>query len=309
MDLGEVDRLLDTRVILSYAGTESIADFTKRFKITFQSGLHLSGDGIVLSYFIPEEISSNREISMLLSQSESIREGNLYFLSSTLSTEHLHVAFQDLLFEEKTTVVDDLYLQDGKYYLSLRLHSSELSSFSNKLLKYTRAIPDFNISYMGPSPGMPVALARMKKFANLKNFEFKVEVPKEVRDSRLFSNLPNEWTSENRYLKSGSSHSELVVTNGVIQDAEKKGISVISRDRNLYSVEFGDLMQFMKLYFDSVYGSKIIRFWRTLHYKNGTLRFRIILPEPLSDAYLKILSRCSDSFPEWKPVITSINPV
>lgn len=307
VDLGEIDRQLDTRVVLSYAGNESMAEFTKRFKISFQSGLRVSNDKMKLTFFIPGEIRTHREVSMLLSQADSVKEGNAYFLNYPVRNDMLQEAISNIIFEGKTVVIDNLLLQDGVYLLSMRLHSSEMGSFSDRTLKYTRSLPGLGITHLGPSPGIPTILKEIGNSVYLKNFEFEVEVPEKIRESSLLSVLPDEWAGENRYLKSGGHPPELIVTNSKMPDAEENGIGVISHDKRLYSVQFGELLEFMRLYYDRVYSSGIIRFWRGLHYRNGILKFGSVIPEQLSDAYTRVLSNCNDEFPEWNLVITNID--
>lgn len=302
-----MDRYLDTRVILSYNGNESVASFTRKFRISFQSAIHFSRDKTELSYFIPEEISENREIAMLLAQSKSERQGSVYFLSHDLMNEDLDHALNSHLTEEKTTVVDNLFLEGGVYKLSLRLHSSDLGNFSRSTLQDSKSLPGLGVSYVGPSPGMPAIMNEIKGSVGLKNFEFEAEVPEEIQQAGIFSILPDEWVGENRYLTSGKAISELVATDGVIEDAEKHGIVRISPDANLYSVPFNTLPQLLDMYFSGVYESRIIRFWRTLHYRNGILKFRIIVPEPLSEGYLRVLANCDAKYPDWNLIITNID--
>lgn len=81
MKFDEVDRALDTRVVLSYIGKQQMVDFTRKFDFAFQSALNFTSRKPELSYFIPEEQNTNREVGILLAQSRAKKEGNGYFVN------------------------------------------------------------------------------------------------------------------------------------------------------------------------------------------------------------------------------------
>ncbi len=309
MKLDDVDKVLDTRVIFFYSGDLPVSEFTKKSNFSLQSALHFTDKGLDISYFIPEEFEKNREVSIFLQQSNATKEGNIFFMSYALGIQNLHDALEEQLKKGKTMVVDNMLLTGGNYLLSCRMHSSDLSVFSDALLKYTKLLPGLGVSYVGSNPGMPSILKEIKATSSLKSFVWEVTVPEEHRNATFYPYFPNEWVAETRYMTTGAITSHLVKTEKPVEDPESKGINVISLKENLYEMTFEQPDPFLNFYFKSVYEARLLRFWRTLHYLDGLLKFRAILPEVLSKHFLKVLSDCNNKFPDWKLTITGVEDV
>ena len=306
MDFNDIDKALDMRLIIAYSGKLPIAQFTKKFDFSFQSALHFAENQLELSYFIPEEYGTNREVSIFLAQSSARKEGDVFFVNYPLSMTDIFGALSENVALSRSLVVDGMLLRGGTYYLSLRFHSSELTKISQAILKYSETLEDLSISFLGHNPGMPGILETVKKTVNLRSFSWRVEVPEEYLKKPPFSSFPDEWVAETRFLTSGKVLSQIVKTEEPLKHPEESGVYTISEDLNLYELSWSSLNPFLESYFASMYEARSVRFWRCLHFHDGVLEFRTVTPTVLSGIMLKALTKSHESYPEWKLVMTNV---
>ncbi len=306
MDLDAIDRVLDMRIIFSMTGNLAVSEFTKRLSLNLQSGLHFGEGSLELSFFIPEELAANREIAIFLAQSNAKKEGTVYFSNFGMSSEELYHGLKEAIEESKTMIADNLYLSSGIYYLSCRFHSSELKKVTEVILKLSQVLEGFSVKYLGPNPGLPEILSDVKRITRLREIRWRVSVPEASRKNTPFSLLTNEWILESRFMTTGMSASELVVTNEKVTDPESKGLTVIDGERNLYEFKLELEDPFLKEFFSSLYKTKIVRFSRVFGYENGKLETLSYVPEALLDSYISSLSNLADEFPEWEMSLSKV---
>lgn len=298
MQFDDVEKLLDMRIIFAYSGNLPVADFAKKFNLSFQSALHFGNNKLELSYFIPEELGENREFSIFLAQSRATKEGNVYFVNYSLSQQALFNALTKHVITGKSTVVDSMLLTGGNYLLSCRFHSNELNFFSSALLENVNVLEGLGVRYMGPNPGMETILSEIRNSVGLRYMEWEVNVPEKDLSGEPFSRLPEEWVMETRYMTTGESLSAVVRTSSPVADPVKNGFSVLSENDNFYEMPLNNLPPFLKYYFSNTYESRLVRFRRAMHFSNGVLRFNVIIPVVLSDNIIGVLSRFQAEFPD-----------
>lgn len=307
MDFGDIDKELDMRIVFSYSGALPVAQFTKKSDFTFQSALHFGDKSLELSYFIPEELGENREVAIFLAQANARREGNVHFMNYSLSQQDLFSALTDQVVGGKSSVVDNMLLTKGNYLLSCRFHSSDRNFFSKSVLKYANLLDGLGISYLGPNPGIHEILNDIKKSVSLRNFEWQVRIPDEILHQPPFSILPEEWVAETRYMTTGQSISGLLKTAKPVQKVVENGLSIVSEQSNLYEFPLESLTMFLEEYFSKAYESRLVRFRRVLHFKNGILRFNAVIPKVLSESLVGVLGHCNSKFPEWQLRLNNIS--
>ncbi len=300
MDLDAVDRVLDMRVIFSLSGSLPVAEFTKRLSLDLQSGLHFGEDSLELSFFIPEELAANREIAIFLAQSNAAKEGNVYFSNFGMATEDLHKGLRAAIEESRTMVADNLWLSSGTYFLSCRFHSSDLQKITGVVLELSQKIDGFSVKYLGPNPGLPAILEDVKNITNLMEIRWQIKVPEKDRKSNPFSILTDNWVLESRFMTTGTSTFNLLITNEKISNPEDKGMILIDPELNLYQLKLELDNSFLKGFFRNLYATKIVRFCRTFRYENGKLELLSYIPEVLVDSYITSLSALSEEFPDWE---------
>ena len=306
MDLNDIDRALDMRIIYSLTGNLPVAEFTKRISINLQSGLHFGEKSLEISFFIPEELASNREISIFLAQSNATKEGNVYFSNFGMATEDLYNGLKEVVDGSKTTILDNMYLSKGTYYLSCRFHSSDLYTVTKNVLKYSRLMDGLSVKYLGPNPGINAILLDVKKITRLKQIKWEAKLPDYARNSFPFSALPDQWVFESRYMTTGEGVSEIVRTNEKIKNAEENGFRETVPGLNLYEFKLGLEEPFLKGFFSYLYDKKMIRFCRIFGYDNGTLHICSLVPEVLVDNYMASMSKIADQFPDWQVSLTEV---
>lgn len=309
MDLNEVDAALDMRIIYSLTGNLPVAEFTKRLSINLQSGLHFGSDSLEISFFIPEELANNREISIFLAQSNATKQGNVYFTNFGMATEDLLNGLKETIEGSKTTILDNMVLSKGTYYLSCRFHSTDLKTVTRNVLKFSRKLDGLSVKYLGPNPGMKSIVDDVKAMTGLKEIRWQAKVPEKALNYSPFSMLPNRWVLESRYMTTGTGVSELVRTREKIRNPEENGILELVPELNLYEFRFGPEDPFLKGFFSYLYDTRIIRFCRIFGYENGILRICTVLPEVLLDNYMTSMAKLADQFPEWEVSMTEVKDI
>lgn len=306
MDLDEVDRALDMRIVYSLTGNLPVAEFTKRIPINLQSGLHFGDNSLEISFFIPEELAANREISIFLAQSNATKVGNVYFSNFGMATEDLYNGLKETIEGSRTTILDNMYLSKGTYFLSCRFHSSELPTITRNVLKFSRKLDGLSVKYLGPNPGVDSILADVKVMTNLKEIKWQAKVPEDALKNAPFSILPDQWIMESRYMTTGSGVSELVRTKEKIRNVDGNGIRELVPEMNLYEFRFGIDDPFLKEFFGYLYDTRIIRFSRIFGYENNTLQISSLVPEVLVDHYMASMSNLADQFPQWEISLSEV---
>lgn len=307
MDLDEVDRALDMRVVYSLTGNLPVAEFTKRLSLSLQSGLHFGKDRLEISFFIPDELASNREISIFLAQSNATREGNVYFSNFEMTTEDIYNLLTGTIDGSRSCVLDNMYLSNGTYYLSFRFHSSDLHNVTQNVLKTSSKLDGLSVKYLGPNPGIYSVLQDVRKTTALKEIRWQTRVPENAKKLRPFSILPDSWVLESRFMTTGMQVSELVRTRERISNAAENGITELVPGQNLYEfkLDIGD--PFLKKFFSHLYESRTIRFSRIFEYENGVLQVRTIIPTVLEENYMASISRIADEFPDWEMSLLQVS--
>ncbi len=306
MDFLDVDRALDKRIVIGYTGSLPISEFSKKVKFHLQSGLHFGENELELSYFIPEELAELREMSIFIAQTKAQKHGNLYFVNYTLSSQLLFNALGAIRNDSHSTVLDSLVLKDGQYYLSLRFNRQDLRTISNAILTGSDQIPGLSISYLGENEGIDNFLNQLNETSKLVKFQWEIIVPEEHRLAEPFGVLGDEWVSEIRFMTKSNQVSEIFRTRNPLDDPERKGLHVISEKDNLYEYQFTSDNSFIRKYHAEAYDSRILRFGRLLHYKDGHLKVSSVVPKVQTDQLLKVLTACRDAFPAWDLTLSHI---
>lgn len=309
MQWDEVDRSLDTRVLFSYDGEALVSEFTKKSNLSLQSAIHFSDNDLDVSYFIPEELEDNRDVSLFLAQTKATKEGNVFFLTYKSKINNLYDSLTAQFVGDMSLILDNAVLTNGKYILSCRLHSSDLTTLSENILKYAGMMKGLGITYLGSNPGMPSILDEIKKTVGMRSFEWEVSVPEKFLKESFYRFLPDEWVGEARYMTTGRNASHLIKTSKPVPELENSCMKPVSAVKNLYDLTCENMDPLLDYYFKSVYEARLFRFWRTIHFKDGVLRLRAILPTILTSRYMNVLSNCNVKFSDWGLTLTAVREI
>ncbi len=306
MDFLDVDRALDKRIVIGYTGSLPISEFSKKVKFSLQSGLHFGENELELSYFIPEELSELREIAIFIAQTKAQKHGSLYFVNYSLSSPMLFSALKMIRSVSHSTVLDSLMLKDGQYYLSMRFNKQDLRIISDSILKVSGDIPGLSISYLGNNNGLDSILNGLSETSKLVRFQWKMSIPEDYQNTEPFGSLGDEWVSEIRFMTKSNHVSEIFRTKKPLENPEKKGITIISEENNLYEYQFLSDNSMISTYHAKSYDARILRFGRMLHYKDGVLSVSSVVPKIQTDQLLQVLTLCREAFPKWDLTLSKI---
>lgn len=306
MDFLDVDRVLDKRAVIVYPGNFAVSQFSRKNSMSLQSAIHMGDGTLEVSYFIPEELSNTREVSMLLAQTGARKDGNLYFMNYPITRSELYDALDGLFTRARSAVLDNIYMQNGDYHLLLRFHDNDLPFLSNYLIKAAANLKGLDIAYLGESPGIDAIVSEIGTSFDVARIEWSAVLPEKSLLSEPFRSLGDEWVSEIRYMTSGTGISEIFRTPDSLQIQENSRLRVVSQEDNLYELVFGDSNSFITQYHVRSYQAKIVRFQRTLHYRDGILNVLTVVPRMQANNALQILSQCSRDMPGLEITIKGI---
>lgn len=309
MDPSDIDDLLDTRMVFKYQGNQPVAQFSKKTHFTFQSALHIGESELELSFFVPDHLLENREISILLAQNNAMKQGDLYFVTNNISTPGLVDSIRVVLENSVSGVLDNLYLKDGTYYLSIRFSNSEIEHFSRSILEFTKQFDNLGIAFLGPSPGLDSVLSECNLRTRLARMIWEFDMPSGSFSTTPLNELGREWVSEVRYMTKNDVVPQIFKTLDPIEDPGKAGFNVISEKDHLYELTFSNRGAMMKEYHAKSYDRKIVRFSRHLHYRNEKLSVETVIPAVQSRDLLQVLAATSEKYPMYNLNLISIEDV
>lgn len=297
MDSRDIDRVMDSRLVLKYQGNQAVSQFSKKMNYTFQSALHVGDRELELSYFVPEKFVENRDMSILLAQTNARKQGDLYFVSNDISLPRLYESLKIFLQDAKSGILDNIYLENGTFFVSMRFNSVEMAKFSAALLDSTKKIENLGIEYLGPNPGLDNILIENKTRTGLTNVMWEYDMPKSSLLSTPINALGDEWVAEVRYMTKNDVVPQLFRTMEKIEEPEKSGFNIISEKDHLYEMTFSNRGSMIREYHLRSYERKIVRFTRHLHFSNESIRVETVIPTVQTRDLLQVLSQSNDTFP------------
>lgn len=302
----DIDRLLDSRIVFKYQGSQAVAQYSRRNNFAFQYALHMGKENFEFSYFVPEHLVENREISILLAQSNARKQGDLYFVSNKVSTpgpfDSLNLALQG----SKSSVLDNVYMDEGTFYFSFRFNSTEMADFSSNILNFTKQFENLGISYLGPNPGLYNILKETAFRNRLTRVIWEYEIPIESFVNTPIRALGDEWVSEVRYMTNDDVSPQLFKTGRKLENAEESGFHVISEKDHLYEITFSNRGSMTREYHNKSYDRKIVRFLRHLSYKDGKMLVETVIPSVQTRDLLQVLSSTYEKHSEFDLRLVSI---
>ena len=306
MDSHDIDRLLDCRIVFKYQGNQAVSQFSKKLNFTFQAALHLGDSGLELSYFIPEQLVENRDVSILLAQTFAKKQGDLFFVSNDITIPRLFETVKSLLQNTTSGILDNVHVENGIFYLSMRFNSVELGHISSALLDSTKRFENVGVSYLGPNPGLDSILRESLPSTRLTNVIWEYDMPKNAFSSTPINDLGDEWVAEVRYMTKNDVVPQLFKTREKIENPEKAGFKVISEKDHLYELTFSNRGSMIREYHIKSYERKIVRFTRHLHYKDQKISVETAIPTVQTRDLLQVLSMTNEKYPMYKLKLLAI---
>lgn len=306
MEFLDVDRALDLRAVVEYTGDMPAVQFSRKMDFSFQAGLHFSDKDLEFSYFIPAQFAQNRDLSILLAQTGAIRYGDLYFMNYSLTNPSLYGALEMIKRSGQSFILDSLIIEKGKYLLSIRFAERDLEAFSRVMMKFTNLLQGLSLRYLGKNPGFRTIMTETRHAGSLNRIRVRMTPSKEDLQSDLFRSLGDEWVSEIRFMTKGVPISGLFRTQKPIELANGSEFSAISGSANLYEHQFLDRASFINQLHSLFYESRIVRFGRTMHFKDGSIVLQNVVPKIQLTSVLQIMEDFQGLFPDWDISISSV---
>ncbi len=309
MDSQDIDKFSDTRLILKYQGNQAVSQFSKKLNFSFQSALHFGDSSLEFSYFVPEQLVENRDMSILLAQTNARKQGDLYFVNNEITQSGLFDSLQLFLQGAKSGILDNVYLEDGFFFLSMRFNSLEMEKFSSALLDLTKRFDGVGVEYLGPNPGLDSTLKESISRASITNVKWEYDMPRSSLQSSPLNALGEEWAADIRYMTKNDVVPQLFRTNDKIEDPKKYGFNVISEKDHLYEMTLSNRGSMIREYHLRSYEKKIVRFTRHLHYADEKVRVETAIPTVQTRDLLQVLSMTNDSYPMFNLKILQIEDI
>ena len=309
MDSRDIDKVSDTRLILKYQGNQAVSHFSRKLNFSFQSALHFGDSSLELSYFVPEQLVENRDMSILLAQTNAKKQGDLYFVSNEITQPRLYESLQIFLQGAKSGILDNVYLENGFFFLSMRFNSLEMEKFSTALLDLTKRFESVGVEYLGPNPGLDRVLRESISRTSLTNVKWEYDMPNSSFQSSPLNALGEEWVADIRYMTKNDVVPQLFRTKDKIENPQKHGFNVISEEDHLYEMTLSNRGSMIREYHLRSYEKKIVRFTRHLHYADEKVRVETAIPTVQTRDLLQVLSMTNDSYPMFNLKILQIEDI
>ncbi len=309
MDSRDIDKFLDTRLVFKYHGSGGIIEHSSKVNHTFQSAIHIGEGNFEFSYFVPEKIAESRDMAILIAQTSARKRGDLYFVTNNITNSKSLDSLRLILEDAKSSVLDNIYVENGALYFSMRFSSTEMSKFSNVLLKFTKSFEAVEVAYLGPNPGLEATLIQNEHNTGLTRAVWEYSMPKNSFISSPINALGDEWVSDIRYMTKNDVVPQIFKTKDSIEDPEKSGFNVISEKDHIYELTFSNRGSMIREYHNRSYERKIVRFERHLHYKDETMRVDTVIPSVQTRDLLQVLSLVNEKYPAFNLRLVSITEI
>lgn len=274
--------------------------------MTFQAALHLGDSELELSYFVPEQLVENRDVSILLAQTYAKKQGDLFFVSNDITIPKLFETVNFLLQDTKSGILDNVHVENGMFYLSMRFNGTELEHISSALLEATKRFENVGVTYLGPNPGLDSILRESFSSTKLTNVSWEYDMPKNAFVSTPINDLGDEWVAEVRYMTKNDVVPQLFKTKEKIENPEKSGFNVISEKDHLYELTFSNRGSMIREYHLRSYERKIVRFTRHLHYRDHKIMVETAIPTVQTRELLQVLSMTNEKYPMFNLKLLAI---
>jgi hypothetical protein len=309
MDSHDIDKFTDMRLIMKYQGTQAVSLFSKKLNFSFQAALHFGDTSLELSYFAPERLVENREISILLAQTNARKQGDLYFVSNEINQPMLFESLQTILQGAKSGILDNVYLENGYFFFSMRFNSAEMAKFSAAILDLTKRFESVGVEYLGPNPGLGHILGESASRTGLTNVKWEYDMPESSFNSTPISALGKEWVADVRYMTKNDVVPQLFRTRDKIENPKKHGFNVVSEKDHLYEMTLSNRGSIIREYHLRSYERKIVRFTRHLHYVDEKLIVETAIPTVQTKDLLQAISLTEESFPNFNIKLLRVNDI
>lgn len=306
MELQDVDQVLNMRAVVEYSGNLPVIQFSKKMNFRFQSGLHFSDDDLELSYFIPARMAENRELSILLAQMGAARNGELFFMNDTVADSALYEAFSRIIGRCQSFVMDSMIIDKGKYLLSMRFNDANLPEFSDAVMHFATRVDSLTLKFLGKNPGLRPIINEMSSAGPLARIGLSIKPPRGHLEGEPFEFLGKEWVTEIRHMTKGIPISALFRTEMPLHNPDRNGFCTISGKDNLYEYQFNDRDSLFSRLHSIMYDSRIVRFGRLMHFRDGILSLQYIIPEIQLNSLLQVINGFNKEFPDWRISIKSV---
>jgi hypothetical protein len=309
MDSRDIDKFLDTRLVFKYHGNSGIIEHSNKVNYSFQSAIHIGEGDFEFSYFVPEKIAESRDMAIIIAQTNARKRGNLYFVTNNITNSNSLESLRLILEDAKSSVLDNIYVENGALYFSMRFSSIEMSKFSNVLLKFTKNFEAVEVAYLGPNPGLDSTLIENKPNTGLTRAIWEYDMPKDSFVSAPINALGDEWVSDIRYMTKNDVVPQIFKTKEAIEDPENSGFNVISEKDHIYELTFSNRGSMIREYHNRSYERKIVRFERHLNYKNEMMRVDTVIPSVQIKDLLQVLSLVNAKYPAFNLKLVSISEI
>ncbi|GEM_PF-5290874 len=143
----EITSKLDSRVVLRYSDNHPSEQFSERFSIGLPLAVRVDGDNLRGYYYVPNSDIS-REKRIFLQKFGARKIDDVHTISFKSESFSVLNVFKDFLLVP-SLVFDTFTLKNGKHFLTMRFHGSDLKSLSDTVIKFVSDYEGGKIEYLG----------------------------------------------------------------------------------------------------------------------------------------------------------------
>ncbi|MCL6014219.1 MAG: hypothetical protein M1323_01160 [Candidatus Thermoplasmatota archaeon] len=270
MDFGDIDRVLDRRMVLTMKQDNEIFQASREVNARIPVTISDEQGKKFLFINFPGSFGEPQKNRIFLKKYDAKNIGTHYVIKSRINHVDKWKYINDLI-NVPSVVVNRINLKDGLLAFYFRYHHSVKNRISCILSKYTDG-EEGQIETIGPTPGLISIMDRMHEVFTLGMIQ--ISIP--VNDHRNFNEkfLKEGYISESsNNIHSGHGLSAIIYTGSAVDD---NTLNVIDSKSGIYSVNFEDPM--LTEWRNRMMDIPVIRFRQFMRIVDNELKVITMLP-------------------------------
>ncbi|WP_393972103.1 hypothetical protein OXIME_000709 [Oxyplasma meridianum] len=302
MLIDEVDKNLDMECTIHIKSNKKIFQYSTFERSPIPVCLTIGNGQVEDLFYLSDVNEEDRELKMFLSESKSVRSGDLWIFKIK-SQEYDPLKLYAELVSIPSVVINYKILLAKTHIVNFRFDSSELDLITKFLVDATDAFENFEIVYLGKSAGLKSIYSKLNKILPLYYLSVRLHVPD--TDIGLVSRSSIKWTREQKFKSTDNSYYSVYYFDGSVDQPE--GIlTEIDAKKGLYFRKSSSklMVQYLQEFLAKSYPS----FMEIQSFSDHHITIETIVSRGVVKQHLLTLKNIFERFSGWKIEIRSVVP-
>lgn len=293
-------RYLDYCITLSTKPATKLAQYSEKFSVSGHIGAFIEDGSINLIYYFPLRVSETREGSIFLQEFNAENNGGMWTIKRSVDegTQKFAEACLNII-RMKSSVLDILFLKNGTFYVNIIFNHTIIKDVSDVILNEISNL-NAKVEYFGPRNDDSSLIESLKEDMPL-SYILLSDRPPEGTLKEINQLLGNKWFKRIKMPLS------LIDLSGfVVKDNGVKGVDENYPVPGDNAFETPYATKIIKEILTGCVRERIVATGITEMMEDGVISMEFYLPEFMLNHFISIISKVSESNPEWKLSLSSI---